>query len=162
MVGDHVFNILSKRSTFSHAHKVGNSGINANFVFPYICRVLHYLYLKMSVGKKDYLLRWQTSLVFLILNGMTKLKLAILRFLYCGEIMKNSIYKQKMVIFELFFSTFNRSRKMVERKEFLNNVVRLIMFMNNDQEFSLNVFTEFAELVNLLTKHICTLKRSGF
>ena len=31
---------------------------------------------------------------------------------------ENSIYKQEMVIFELFISTFNRSRKMVERRVF--------------------------------------------
>ena len=36
-------------STFSHTHKVGNNGINANFVSPHICSFLHYLYLKMLV-----------------------------------------------------------------------------------------------------------------
>ena len=30
-------------STFSQTHKVGNNGINANFVLPYICSFLHYL-----------------------------------------------------------------------------------------------------------------------
>ena len=40
----------------------------------------------MAVGKKDYLSRLQTLLVFLILNGMAKTKLAILPFLCCGEI----------------------------------------------------------------------------
>ena len=39
-------------STFSHTHKVGNNGINANFVFPYICGFLLYLYLKMLVKMK--------------------------------------------------------------------------------------------------------------
>ena len=43
----------------------------------------------MSVGKTDYLSRLQILLVFLILNGMAKRKLAILPFLCCGEIMKN-------------------------------------------------------------------------
>ena len=36
-------------STFSQRHKVGNNGINANFVFPHICSFLHYLHLKMLV-----------------------------------------------------------------------------------------------------------------
>ena len=45
----------------------------------------------MSVGNRDYLPRLQTLLVFLILNGMAKTKLAILPFLSCGEIMKNAI-----------------------------------------------------------------------
>ena len=44
----------------------------------------------MSVGKQGYLLRLQTLLVFLILNGMAKMKLDILPFLCCGEIVKNS------------------------------------------------------------------------
>ena len=44
----------------------------------------------MSVGKRDYLSRLQTLLVFLILNGIAKTKLAILAFLDCGEIVKNS------------------------------------------------------------------------
>ena len=39
-------------STFSRAHKVGNIGINANFLFPYICGFLHYLYLKILVNVK--------------------------------------------------------------------------------------------------------------
>ena len=50
----------------------------------------------MSVGKRYYLLRLQTSLVFLILNGMAKTKLAILPFLCCGEIMKTFIEPQFM------------------------------------------------------------------
>ena len=29
--------------TFSQIHEVGNNGINANFVLPYICSFLHYL-----------------------------------------------------------------------------------------------------------------------
>ena len=33
-------------------HKVGNDGINVNFVFPYICSFLHYLGLKMLVNVK--------------------------------------------------------------------------------------------------------------
>ena len=44
----------------------------------------------MSVGKRDYPSRFQTLLVFLILNGTGKTKLAILTFMYCGEIMENS------------------------------------------------------------------------
>ena len=45
----------------------------------------------MSVGKWDYLSRLQTLLAFLILNSTAKTKLAILAFLYYGEIMKNTI-----------------------------------------------------------------------
>ena len=45
----------------------------------------------MSVGKRDYLSRFQTLLVFLILNGMAKTKLAMLSFLCSEEIVKNSI-----------------------------------------------------------------------
>ena len=44
----------------------------------------------MSVGKMEYLSRLQTLLVLLILNGTAKTKLAILAFLCCGEIVKNS------------------------------------------------------------------------
>ena len=44
----------------------------------------------MSVVKRDYISRLQTLLVFLILNGTAKTKLAILAFLYCGQIVKNS------------------------------------------------------------------------
>ena len=61
---DFGFNVVSKfidfaavslhvriqESTFSRTHKVGNSGINANFVFPYMCSFIHYLYLKMLVN----------------------------------------------------------------------------------------------------------------
>ena len=39
-------------SSFSHTHKVGNNGINANFVLPHSCSFLHYLYLKMLVSVK--------------------------------------------------------------------------------------------------------------
>ena len=44
----------------------------------------------MLVSKRDYLSRLPTLLVFLILNGMAKTKLAILPFLCCGELVKNS------------------------------------------------------------------------
>ena len=44
--------IIVTQSTFSHTHKVGNNGINANFVFPYICISLHYLCLKIVVNVK--------------------------------------------------------------------------------------------------------------
>ena len=48
----------------------------------------------MSVGKRDYLSRLQTLLVFLILNGMAKTKLAIVRSrdwekLYSGTLRHN-------------------------------------------------------------------------
>ena len=38
--------------TFSHTHKVGNNGINANIIILYICSSLHYLYPKMIVNMK--------------------------------------------------------------------------------------------------------------
>ena len=44
----------------------------------------------MSVVERDYISRLQTLLVFSILNGTAKTKLAILAFLYCGQIVKNS------------------------------------------------------------------------
>ena len=37
---------LLDNSTRSQTHKVDNNGINANFLFPYICSFLHYLDLK--------------------------------------------------------------------------------------------------------------------
>ena len=43
----------------------------------------------MCIGKRDYRSREQTLLVFLILNGTVKTKLAI--FLCFGEIVQNSI-----------------------------------------------------------------------
>ena len=44
----------------------------------------------MLAGKVGYLSKLQTLLVFLILNGRAKMKLVILPFLCCGEIVKNS------------------------------------------------------------------------
>ena len=38
--------------TFSQTYKVDNNGINANFVFPYICSFLHYLHHEMSANVK--------------------------------------------------------------------------------------------------------------
>ena len=43
----------------------------------------------MSLGKRDYLSRLQTLLLFFNLNDTAKTKLAIISFLYCGEIVKN-------------------------------------------------------------------------
>ena len=89
--------ISRPKSTFSRSHKVGNNDINANFVFPHNCSFLHYLHLyvnkceiRWSVSKREFLSRLQTLLAFLILNGMAKMKLAILPFLCCGQIVKNS------------------------------------------------------------------------
>ena len=42
----------------------------------------------MLVHKKDYFSKLQKLLVLLILNRAAKIKLAILEFLYCGEILK--------------------------------------------------------------------------
>ena len=44
----------------------------------------------MSVAWEVYLSRLQTLLVFLILNGMAEMKLALLPFLCCREVVKNS------------------------------------------------------------------------
>ena len=49
----------------------------------------------MLVGKRDYLSRLQTLLVFLILNGTAKEKLAMLAFLQCKDIVKNSIVAEQ-------------------------------------------------------------------
>ena len=43
---------------------------------------------KLVVGRRDYPLRLQTLLVFLILNSTVKKKLTILPFLCCEEIVK--------------------------------------------------------------------------
>ena len=42
----------SYQSTFSQIHKIGNIGINANFVFPYISSFLHNLQNLMLVNMK--------------------------------------------------------------------------------------------------------------
>ena len=42
-------------ATFSHTHKVGNNGINANFRFRYICSFLHYYRPQQSCGKVMFL-----------------------------------------------------------------------------------------------------------
>ena len=51
----------------------------------------------MSVDERDYISRLQTLLVFLILNNTAKVKLAILAFLYCTEIVKNSITTKHLI-----------------------------------------------------------------
>ena len=55
----------------------------------------HYVYLKCEIRcqlvKGDYISRLWTLLVFFILNGMAKRKLAILSFLCCGEIVKKTL-----------------------------------------------------------------------
>ena len=55
----------------------------------------------MSFGKRNYLLSIQTLLVFLIVNGTSKTKLAILVFLCCGEILR---YSFGIVFLFIFFS----------------------------------------------------------
>ena len=48
-------------------HKFDNNGINANFVFPYICSFLHYFDLNMLVNNKlD--VSWQRGLPFKVGN----------------------------------------------------------------------------------------------
>ena len=89
--------VNKKNSQHFHIHTVGNDGINASFMFPYICSLILYFYPVILVNVKldvsgyriDYISRLQTSLVKLILNGTAKTKLEILAFLYSGEIMKN-------------------------------------------------------------------------
>ena len=43
---------LYNHSGFSQTHKIGNCGIITNFVFPYICNLLHYLHPMMLVNMK--------------------------------------------------------------------------------------------------------------
>ena len=70
--------------------QIGNNGIDANFLFPYICSFLHYLHLLMLVNVKlD--TSWYKRNADLILNGTPKTEVAILAFLHCGEFVKNSI-----------------------------------------------------------------------
>ena len=61
----------------------------------------------MSVGKTDYLSRLQPLFVFLILNGIAKMKLPKLAFLYCGEIVKISSNLSTVVVQVIygFYST---------------------------------------------------------
>ena len=67
-------------STFSHSHKIGNNGINGNFVLPYNCSFLYYLHHMMLVNVKlD--VSWYEGLPFKladfsILNGLATTKLA--------------------------------------------------------------------------------------
>ena len=49
----------------------------------------------MSVSKRDYISSLQILIVFLIVKGTAKTKLAILPFLYCGEAVKNSCGREK-------------------------------------------------------------------
>ena len=49
----------------------------------------------MSVSKRDYISTLQILIVFLIVKGTLKTKLAILPFLYCGEAVKNSCGREK-------------------------------------------------------------------
>ena len=46
------FDIWLEQSTFSQTHKVGNNDINADLVFPYISRFIHFLDLRMLVNVK--------------------------------------------------------------------------------------------------------------
>ena len=72
----------ANHSSFSETHKVGNVGIVANFVFPYICSFHVYLYQLMLVNVKleiceDYTSWLQALLDHLIFNDKTKTKLAL-------------------------------------------------------------------------------------
>ena len=69
--------------TFSQTNKVGNNGINANFLFPYISSFLHYLDLKVLVNVKS-AVSWQKGLSFnaadfiSLLNCTAKMNIGIL------------------------------------------------------------------------------------
>ena len=47
-----IYQRLILHSCFSQSHKIGNAGIIANFVFPYICNFRLYLQQMMSVNVK--------------------------------------------------------------------------------------------------------------
>ena len=87
-----------QQSRFSQSHKVGNVGIIANFVLPYICSLLLFLG-HFAAGKRQIKCQWvqyncisrfNILLVWYFSNGTAKTKLAILAFLYCGVFVKNS------------------------------------------------------------------------
>ena len=86
-------------SSFSQTHKDDNVGIVVNFVFPYICSFLLYLHQLMLVNVKLEItgrmritfLRINASFDQLIFNVRDKTKLAMLAFLCCRDIVKNSI-----------------------------------------------------------------------
>ena len=81
-------------SRFSQTHKIGNIGTIANCVYPSICS--YFFILLYDVGKckfrdqwaqEDCILRFQTSLVYFISNGIAYIKFAILK-LYCDVVPK--------------------------------------------------------------------------
>ena len=82
---------------FSQMHKIGNNGINANFVLLYIYSFLLYFHqvglanMKLNIsGFWRCILKFQSSLVLFTSYCRAKTKLAILPFLYYGEFMKTS------------------------------------------------------------------------
>ena len=89
---------------------------------------------------------------------MAKIKLAILRFLCCGEIMK-TLYTNRKWLFSSYSFLHLTVPERWKKEEFLNNIVRLILFTNNDQEFSLNIFTEFAEFSEFIDKTYLYFKK---
>ena len=96
----HLRGICWRYSGFSQTHKIGNIAIIAiiaNFVFLYICSSLHYLHHLMLVneklevsGCKRIIFQSCKLIVQSISNGIAKMNLAIVAFLYCGEFVKNS------------------------------------------------------------------------
>ena len=66
---------------FHEHYKIGNIGIIANFVFPYICSFLPHDVSKCDIRyqwvQADYISRLKTLLVLFISNGTAKTKLAI-------------------------------------------------------------------------------------
>ena len=91
-------------SRFSLAHKSGNVGIIANFVFPKTCSFLLYFYhimlekvkLGMS-GLKNITTRLQMSLLQLMPDGTAKTKLEMLELLYCSKFVKTLLQICRMM-----------------------------------------------------------------
>ena len=86
-------------SSFSQTYKVGNVGIIANFVSPIYVQFSS-LFTTTDDSKCEirnqwvydhYILRSNATLDWLIFSDKAKTKLAMLAFLYCGDIVKNSI-----------------------------------------------------------------------
>ena len=80
------------QSSFSLTHKVGNVGIIANSAFTHIRSFLLYLYKLILVNVKLEIKGYMKNILDLLhFNSTAKTMLAMLAFLYCGVIVKNSI-----------------------------------------------------------------------
>ena len=99
-------------------------GMHPTWVHSY----LHHMMLvnvKLDVSRHNrlHISRLQILLVFLMLNGTAKMKLAILAFLYCGEIVKNSI-KDPLNMYFLFF--VNKVKNTIKSDIFLNPFTKIL------------------------------------